>query len=418
MFDLDSWQEVWVTISRNKRRSLLTAFGVFWGIFMLVVMLGAGNGLSEGIASEIQGFSENSAFFFTNATTVPYKGFRKGRYWNMHEEDLTVLEAQLSGIKYTVPFLMGGNVHVSYRDKSTSCNTKGMSHKYNEMLPQHMIYGRYLNPMDIQDKRKVCVVGKKVYEELFHNGEDPVGKYIKLYNLNFQIVGVAEPAVQGVNVNGRDDEVIVIPYTAMQQIQNSGTLVHLIGVVANENVSMSILEPQVEAVLKARHHIAPDDEGALESLNVEKIFKQFHLLFTGISILIWIVGLGTLLAGVVGVSNIIMVTVRERTNEIGIRRAIGAGPFSILFQIIKESTVLTVVAGFLGLAFGVFVLDVANALFLQNGSGDTFFKDPQIHFTTALTAAFIIILCGIVAGILPATRALEIKAIDAIREEN
>ena len=418
MFDLDSWQEVWVTISRNKRRSLLTAFGVFWGIFMLVVMLGAGNGLSEGIASEIQGFSENSAFFFTNATTVPYKGFRKGRYWNMHEEDLTVLEAQLSGIKYTVPFLMGGNVHVSYRDKSTSCNTKGMSHKYNEMLPQHMIYGRYLNPMDIQDKRKVCVVGKKVYEELFHNGEDPVGKYIKLYNLNFQIVGVAEPAVQGVNVNGRDDEVIVIPYTAMQQIQNSGTLVHLIGVVANENVSMSILEPQVEAILKARHHIAPDDEGALESLNVEKIFKQFHLLFTGISILIWIVGLGTLLAGVVGVSNIIMVTVRERTNEIGIRRAIGAGPFTILFQIIKESTVLTVVAGFLGLAFGVFVLDVANTLFLQNGSGDTFFKDPQIHFTTALTAAFIIILCGIVAGILPATRALEIKAIDAIREEN
>lgn len=418
MFDLDSWQEVWVTISRNKRRSLLTAFGVFWGIFMLVVMLGAGNGLSEGIASEIQGFSENSAFFFTNATTVPYKGFRKGRYWNMHEEDLTVLEAQLSGIKYTVPFLMGGNVHVSYRDKSTSCNTKGMSHKYNEMLPQHMIYGRYLNPMDIQDKRKVCVVGKKVYEELFHNGEDPVGKYIKLYNLNFQIVGVAEPAVQGVNVNGRDDEVIVIPYTAMQQIQNSGTLVHLIGVVANENVSMSILEPQVEAILKARHHIAPDDEGALESLNVEKIFKQFYLLFTGISILIWIVGLGTLLAGVVGVSNIIMVTVRERTNEIGIRRAIGAGPFTILFQIIKESTVLTVVAGFLGLAFGVFVLDVANTLFLQNGSGDTFFKDPQIHFTTALTAAFIIILCGIVAGILPATRALEIKAIDAIREEN
>lgn len=418
MFDLDSWQEVWVTISRNKRRSLLTAFGVFWGIFMLVVMLGAGNGLSEGIASEIQGFSENSAFFFTNATTVPYKGFRKGRYWNMHEEDLTVLEAQLSGIKYTVPFLMGGNVHVSYRDKSTSCNTKGMSHKYNEMLPQHMIYGRYLNPMDIQDKRKVCVVGKKVYEELFHNGEDPVGKYIKLYNLNFQIVGVAEPAVQGVNVNGRDDEVIVIPYTAMQQIQNSGTLVHLIGVVANENVSMSILEPQVEAILKARHHIAPDDEGALESLNVEKIFKQFYLLFTGISILIWIVGLGTLLAGVVGVSNIIMVTVRERTNEIGIRRAIGAGPFSILFQIIKESTVLTVVAGFLGLAFGVFVLDVANTLFLQNGSGDTFFKDPQIHFTTAVAAALIIILCGIVAGILPATRALEIKAIDAIREEN
>ncbi len=418
MFDLDSWQEIWVTITRNKRRSLLTAFGVFWGIFMLVIMLGAGNGLSEGVASDIQGFSENSALFFTNNTSEPYKGFRKGRYWNMQEEDLDILEAQIKDIKYTVPFLMGQNVTVVYRDKSTSCNTKGNSPLYNQMMPQHMIYGRYINHMDVQDRRKVCVVGRRVYEELFRAGEDPIGTYLKLYNINFQIIGVCESSVRGVNINGRDDEVISIPYSVMQQIQNSGTIIHLIGVVANENVSMSILEPQVETLLKARHNIAPTDNFALESINVERIFKQFEMLFTGISVLIWIVGLGTLLAGVVGVSNIIMVTVRERTKEIGVRRAIGAKPASIIFQIIKESTVLTVAAGFLGLAFGVLVLDLADKFLLQNMTGEVFFKNPQINFTVALSAAAIILLCGVLAGILPAYRALQIKAIDAIREEN
>ncbi len=418
MFDLDSWQEIWVTITRNKRRSLLTAFGIFWGIFMLVVMLGAGNGLSEGVASDIQGFSENSALFFTNNTSEPYKGFRKGRYWNMQEEDLAILEAQIKDIKYTVPFLMGQNVTVVYRDKSTSCNTKGNSPLYNQMMPQHMIYGRYINHIDVQDRRKVCVVGRRVYEELFKAGEDPLGTYLKLYNINFQIIGVSEPSVRGVNINGRDDEVISIPYSVMQQIQNSGTIIHLIGVVANENVSMSVLEPQVETLLKARHNISPTDDFALESINVEKIFKQFEMLFTGIAVLIWIVGLGTLLAGVVGVSNIIMVTVRERTKEIGVRRAIGAKPASIIFQIIKESTVLTVAAGFLGLAFGVLVLDLADKFLLQNMTGEVFFKNPQINFTVALSAAAIILLCGVLAGILPAYRALQIKAIDAIREEN
>lgn len=418
MFDLDSWQEVWVTITRNKRRSLLTAFGIFWGIFMLVIMLGAGNGLAEGMASDTQGFSENSALFYTNNTTEPYKGFQKGRYWNMEEEDLLILQAQISDIKYTVPFLMGSNVVVSYRDKSTSCNTKGMSQRYNDMLPQHILYGRYINYMDVQERRKVCVVGKKVYEEIFHSGEDPTGQYIKLYNINFQIIGIAEPTVSGVNINGRDDEVIAVPYTVLQQIYNSGDVVHLVGVVAQDNVRMSQLEDQVKTLLKTRHNISPTDEFAMESINIEKIFNRFKMLFTGISVLIWIVGLGTLLAGVVGVSNIIMVTVRERTKEIGVRRAIGAKPLAIMIQIIKESTTLTVLAGFFGLAFGVLILDLVDRFIVSNMTGDVFFKNPQIEFTSAVAAALVIILCGIMAGILPAYRALQIKAIDAIREED
>jgi putative ABC transport system permease protein len=418
MFDLDSWQEIWITITRNKRRSLLTAFGVFWGIFMLVIMLGAGKGLSEGIASDTQGFSENSAFFYTNNTSEPYKGFRKGRYWEMHETDLDVLEAQIKDIKYTVPFLMGPSVTVAHADKTTSCRAKGMSPLYEKMLPQHMLYGRYLNQIDVNERRKVCVVGRKVYEELFKANENPLGQYIKMFNINFQIIGIAEPTVSGVNINGRDDEVIAVPYTVLQQIYNSGDVVHLVGVVAQDNVRMSQLEDQVKTLLKVRHNISPTDEFALESINIEKIFNRFKMLFTGISVLIWIVGLGTLLAGVVGVSNIIMVTVRERTKEIGVRRAIGAKPLAIMIQIIKESTTLTVLAGFFGLAFGVLILDLVDRFIVSNMTGDVFFKNPQIEFTSAVAAALVIILCGIMAGILPAYRALQIKAIDAIREED
>ncbi len=281
-----------------------------------------------------------------------------------------------------------------------------------------MLYGRYLNQIDVNERRKVCVVGRKVYEELFKANENPLGQYIKMFNINFQIIGIAEPTVSGVNINGRDDEVIAVPYTVLQQIYNSwrcGTPGR------GGSTGQCKDEPagrHVKTLLKTRHNISPTDEFALESINIEKIFNRFKMLFTGISVLIWIVGLGTLLAGVVGVSNIIMVTVRERTKEIGVRRAIGAKPLAIMIQIIKESTTLTVLAGFFGLAFGVLILDLVDRFIVSNMTGDVFFKNPQIEFTSAVAAALVIILCGIMAGILPAYRALQIKAIDAIREED
>lgn len=418
MFDIESWQEVWVTITRNKRRSLLTAFGVFWGIFMLIIMLGAGKGLGDGIYSNAKGVSENSTIMFTNMTTEPYHGFRKGRYWNFREGDMALLEAKVPDIKVIVPFVMGGSQPISHGDKSGTYRVKGHPPVYDLLLPQIMLYGRYINQVDIQEQRKVCVIGERLYEELFLNGENPLGQYIKMYNVNFKIVGVAKPSVAGVNINGSDEEALVIPYTVLQKFFNMGDVIHAMGFITQTGVPVVQVEEQIKAVLKARHHISPSDNAALQSINLEKIYNQFKMLFYGINLLVWIVGIGTLIAGVVGVSNIIMVTVRERTKEIGVRRALGARPSAIMMQIIKESTALTLMAGFLGLAFGVFILDLVNKVVVQNMTGDVFFSDPQITFSSAISAAVILLVCGVLAGILPAYRALEIKAIDAIREED
>lgn len=418
MFDIDSWQEVWVTITRNKRRSLLTAFGVFWGIFMLVVMLASGSGLGNGIMAEVDGVPENSEIFFSDRTSEPYMGFQKGRYWYLKEEDLDIINSQVNGVKYSVPFMSGQQVTVNHGRQSTSCSTVGLDPRYEAIIPQSLSYGRFFNQVDVAQCRKVCVLGRKVYEELFEKGEDPIGQYIKMYNIYFKIVGVTESLAKGVNINGSDETRIALPYTVVQQIYNCGEEVHMIMVVAKEGQRMDPLSAQVKSLIKSRHSISPTDEFALQTVSLEKIFHRFRLLFLGINVLIWIVGMGTLLAGVVGVSNIIMVTVRERTKEIGVRRALGARPVTIVMQIIKESMVLTVLAGFFGLAAGVWVMDFVDKFILSQMTGSLSFQNPQIDFASAVLAAVVILVSGVLAGILPAIRALQIKAIDAIREEN
>lgn len=418
MFDLDRWQEIWMTITRNKMRSFLTAFGVFWGIFMLVVMSGAGFGLASGVEAGVKGFAENSAYFFSNTTSEPYKGFRKGRYWNLRNGDMDMLIANVPEVKYISPILFGGkNDHNTVRgDKYGSYYIKGLHPMYNFIEPQDMIYGRYLNQIDVQERRKVCVIGKKVYEELFTVGENPLGQLIKLNGIYYQVIGVNDPVTQ-INVGGNSKETVILPFTVMQQTYNRGDVMDCIAITADEKVRIGDIEVKIQDLLKARHSIAPTDPQAVQSLNIEKQFRMFKMLFLGIDTLIWIVGLGTLLAGVVGVSNIMLVTVRERTKEIGVRRALGAKPKVILLQIMHESIVLTALAGFFGLAAGVGLLSVVDQLLSANMGSDTFFKHPQIPFNTALLATFVLLVCGLLAGVIPAWRALQIKAIDAIREE-
>ena len=417
MFDLDRWHEIWITITRNKMRSVLTAFGVFWGIFMLVVMSGAGYGLENGVKSGVEGFAENSAYFFTNVTTEAYKGFRKGRRWQFRNEDMDMLRAYIPELKYISPviFQWKEDNNVVRGDKYGAYYVKGLNPEYNFIEPQSMLYGRYLNEIDIRDRRKVCVIGKKVYEEMFTKGENPLGHLLKVGGIYYQVIGVNEPITQ-VNIGGDPKESIILPFTVMQQTYNRGGELDCIALTAVEDVRIGKLEEKISGLLKARHSISPTDPMAIQSMNVEKQFRMFKMLFLGISILFWIVGLGTLLAGVVGVSNIMMVTVRERTREIGIRRALGAKPKSILMQIMYESLVLTALAGFWGLACGVGILSlVDNAL--GSVARDTFFRHPQIPFSMAILAAFVLLLSGVMAGIIPAWRALQVKAIDAIREE-
>lgn len=229
MFDIDRWQEIWITITRNKMRSVLTAFGVFWGIFMLVVMSGAGYGLQNGVLAGVEGFAENSAYFFSNVTTEAYKGFRKGRYWNLRNNDMDMLAAQVPEIKYISPILFGGRSdnNTVRGDKYGTYYIKGLNPMYNFIEPQSMIYGRYLNEVDIRDKRKVCVIGKKVYDEMFQGTGNPLGHLLKINGIYYQVIGVNEPVTE-INIGGNSNESIILPYTVMQQTYNRGDIVDCI----------------------------------------------------------------------------------------------------------------------------------------------------------------------------------------------
>ena len=414
-FDPDRWQEIWFTITHNKSRSIMTAFGVFWGMFMLVVMVGAGVALEKGISSEIEGFATNSCFIWSEQTSVPYKGLKKGRYWNMYNEDIILLRQNIPEIQHIAPILFGGGQdnNVMRNDKSGTYSLKGNYPSYNLIDESKMIYGRYINDIDIAEKRKVCVIGERVYEVLFPGNEDPLGKNIQVNGVYFQVIGVSRHT-SDVNIGGDAQETVVLPFTTMQQAFNQGNVVHFIAVTAMPGVKVKVIEDKIKAVLKNIHTISPDDKTAVGGMNIEDQFTMFLYLGIGIASLIWIVGLGTLLAGGIGVSNIMLVTVRERTKEIGIRRALGATPQNIIGQIISESVVLTMLAGIAGILLGVGLLHVVGILL---STGDQFFKDPQISFGVAIGALFILVVIGAFAGFLPANRALNIKPIEAIREE-
>jgi putative ABC transport system permease protein len=414
-FDLNHWQEIWITITHNKSRSFLTAFGVFWGMFMLVVMVGAGVALQRGMSSHIEGFATNSCFVWTELTSEPYKGLKKGRHWNMENQDIPVLLSKIPEIQYLAPVLFGGggSNNVTRNDKAGSFGVKGNYPAYNMIDASIMVKGRYINDIDIVEKRKVCVIGERVCEVLFPKDEDPIGKNIQVNGIYFQVIGVTRHT-SNVNIGGNAEETVVLPFSTMQQAFNQGNIIHFMAVTAKPGIKVKIIQDKIRDVLNAQHMISPTDKKAVGGMNIEDQFTMFLYLGIGIASLIWFVGLGTLLAGGVGVSNIMLVTVRERTKEIGIRRALGATPRNIITQILTESIVLTLIAGVAGLMFGVGILSITG---IALSHSDQFFKDPQISFSVAMISLFILVIIGALAGFIPANRAMNIKPIEAIREE-
>jgi putative ABC transport system permease protein len=415
IFDIDRWQEIWITITHNKTRSFLTAFGVFWGMFMLVAMVGAGVALQRGMSSQIEGFATNSCFVWAEQTDLPYKGFKKARQWNMENADIPVLLNKIPEIQFLAPVLFGngGTNNVTRNDKVGSFSVKGNYPAYNKIDESKMVKGRYINDIDITEKRKVCVIGERVLEVLFPKNEDPIGKNIQVNGIYFQVIGVAHHT-SDINIGGRSEETVILPFSTMQQAFNQGNRIHFMAVTAQPGIKVKVVEDKIHEVLKSIHNISPDDKKAVGGMNIEDQFTMFLYLGIGIASLIWIVGLGTLLAGGIGVSNIMLVTVRERTKEIGIRRALGATPRNIIAQILSESIILTLIAGVAGLMVGVGLLALVGMALSQ---GDQFFKDPQISFTVAIAALFILLVIGTLAGFIPANRAMNIKPIEAIREE-
>jgi putative ABC transport system permease protein len=417
MFDLDRFQEIWVTITRNKVRSLLTGFGVFWGIFMLMIMMGAGHGLEHGLMENIEGFATNSCFMGSERTSLPYKGFQRGRNWNIHNKDIDILMQRTPEIECLSPVLFGGRAtnNVVYNDNSGTYNIRGLHANYINIERQRLRFGRFINEIDVLQCRKVCVIGVKVYEEMFTTRGNPLGQYLRINGIYYQIIGVSS-GVAGISINGRSDESVIVPFTTLQKINNQGDAIHLLAATAKPGVTVSVMETKMKQILKSINNIAPNDTQAVWGFNLEEQFNIFKYLFIGIAIVIWIVGSGTLIAGIIGVSNIMMVTVKERTKEIGIRRALGAKPRTIIGQIIAESLVLTAIAGVFGLCLGILCLHLADVYWLRDAE-DVFLSNPMVSFGSAVTSLVILLVFGIFAGSIPAARALKIKAIDAIREE-
>jgi putative ABC transport system permease protein len=422
MFDVDRWVEIWVTITRNKTRSLLTCLGVFWGILMLVLLLGSGSGLKNGIMGNFDGFATNSVFIFPDRTSEPYKGFNKGRSWEMRNRDLENIQKNVVGIDAISPMIGSGRTdkNVVYGQLTGTFNVNGVMPAFFNIQAETVLFGRLLNDIDIMEKRKVCLIGSKVSETLFKKDENPCGKYIRVNGLYYQVAGVVHPKSSSVNINGRPEESVFIPSTTLQQTQGGGDVIHLLAVSIQPDVSVDRVINDITTLLKVQNEISPTDPQAVAFVNLAAQFGTFQMLFTGIDILVWLVGLGTLLAGVIGISNIMMVTVKERTKEMGIRRALGAKPFNIISQVMSESLLLTAMAGLLGLSLGVFILDVFNRILLAqppSGDGETFFANPEVSINTAIAATIVILISGLFAGLIPAWRAMQIKAIDAIREE-
>lgn len=410
--DIDTCEEILITITRNKTRSLLTAFGVFWGIFMLVTLIGGGQGMQDMMNKNFEGFASNSGFLASKKTGEAYKGFRKGRYWDLELTDVKRLRNNVKEIDVITPSVARWGSNAVYGTKKYDCSVKGLYPDYVNIEAQKMAYGRFINDVDIAEARKVCVIGKRVYESLFQPGEDPCGKFVRVDGIYYRIVGMC--ASEGnMNIQGQASEAVVLPFSTMQQSYNLGGQIDVVCFTVKPGVKVTDAQPKMEQIIKAAHYIAPNDKQAIMFLNAEAMFSMVDNLFKGINILVWMVGLGTLLAGAIGVSNIMMVTVKERTTEIGIRRAIGARPKDIMQQILSESMVLTTIAGMLGISFAVLVLQVAETGINADGGTAHF----QVSFWLAIGTCALLILLGMLAGLAPAYRAMSIKPIEAIRDE-
>jgi len=420
MFDRDKWAEIYQVLAKNPFRTIATAFGVFWGIFMLIIMLGAGQGLESGVKADFQYRATNSMYLWTQGTTKAYAGFKVGRYFNLNNSDMEYLHENVEEIEYLCPrnqlggYRGGDNVTRGIRTGAFSIY--GDHPEYIKIEPRPLKQGRFLNDRDIEESRKVCVIGDRVVDILFEKGEDPIGEYINISGVAFMVVGTYTTERKGER-GEEDTKSIFVPFSTFQKAFNYGDVIGWIAVTALPSYSVAAMEEKIRDLLKSRHKIHPEDDRAFGSWNMADEFTEVTNIFNGIRALSWFVGVLTLFAGIIGVSNIMLVIIKERTNEFGIRRALGATPWTVRFQILLEAVVLTSIAGFLGIIAGVWSLEGIDALIQSQGDGGGALRNPGVEFGIVMTAFTILIVCGALAGVLPANRALRIKTIEALRAE-
>jgi putative ABC transport system permease protein len=409
MFDLDKWQEIFSTIRKNKLRTALTGFSVAWGIFMLIILLGSGKGLQNGIEYEFKEDAYNSIWFRPGETSIPFQGYSIGRKINFTNEDYSQVNKNVKGVEYvSARFFTRGDGIISYKNEYGSFDIVSCHPDYKFLENASMVTGRFVNTIDIDEYRKVATIGTKVKDALFKNDEEPIGKYVKINGIPFLVVGVFT------DQNERDCNRIYIPVSTAQKVFNGGNVVHSISFTTKKSVEESeLMVEQIKKDFANRHQYDVKDEKAMFLYSTLKDYKQFQDLFSGIRAFIWLIGIMTIIAGIVGVSNIMMIIVKERTKEIGIRKAIGASPASVIGLVIFESILITSVAGYIGLVCGVGLLQLLSSVM----EGVPFIKDPQAEISVAIYATLLLIISGAIAGFVPANQAAKIKPIVALRDE-
>ncbi len=408
MFDLDKWQEIFNSINRHRTRTILTAIGVFWGIFMLVLLMGAGQGLQNGVEHQFRDDALNSVWVRRGTTSLPYKGLATGRFLRFTNEDYTALKTNHKEIDHiTGRFYLSGDQLIKYKNKSFSYNVRSV-HPGHQVLENTIVtHGRYLNDTDIEEKRKVAVIGKIVKENLFEE-EDAIGKEVTLGGIVYVVVGVFEDT-------GGEWEMrnVYIPISTAQQLYAGTDEIHqLMFTLGDLSVEETkVIENEIRADFAARHNFDVEDRRAIRIFSLAEEYQEFKSLFFMINSFIWFVGIGCIIAGVIGVSNIMLIVVKDRTKEIGIRKALGATPQSIIGMILMESIFITAFAGYLGLAFSSFTIYAMSFVEVE------FFRNPQVNLGVAITATIILIIAGTLAGLIPALQAARINPVEAMKAD-
>lgn len=421
MFRKDNWDEILEALTANIFRTILTAFGVFWGIFILVILLAAGKGLENGVKKGFDGIATNTMFMWSQTTSKAYKGLPKTRQYNFKNSDVAALKATFPDLLYVSPRNQLGDFNGANNVvRGTKTSAFGIYGDYPEFIkqqPMDIIKGRFVNHQDILERRKVAVIGRGVITELYGIEEEAIGTYIKINGINFMVIGVYNSKQQGSNAE-EEQKNIFIPFTTFQQAFNYGDTVGWLTLTSKDQVSITELKPKILETIKARHSVHPADDRAVGNFDLYEEFNKVQSLFNILNVIAYFVGTLVLISGVIGISNIMLIVVKERTKEIGIRRALGATPGAIRRQILSESIFLTIISGMLGIAVATGVIALLNmALESMPADSNTMFANPSVDLGVVFVALLILVGSGLLAGFVPAQIAINVKPVDALRTE-
>ncbi|WP_228237037.1 ABC transporter permease [Allomuricauda sp. M10] len=416
VFDRDLWIEIFHTLGKNMFRTFLTMLGVIFAMVILVLLLGSANGMSNGFNKIFAGTASNSLFVWGQQTSMPYKGFERGRRIRYKIEDADILKKQIPEIEVLAPRIElashRGTVTVYRNGQTSGSSVYGDYPEIDNITKKKLVEGRFLNQTDMDQSKKVCVIGEETYKLLFDKGENAIGEDIRINGVYFSVVGIYKPN-NNINIDG--ENAVFIPFATFQKAFNSGDLMGWMAIAVKENTPVPVVENQIKDILKAKYDIHPDDERAIGSFDMSEIFNNITAFTTVLQGFSFFIGIFTLLAGVIAISNILLITVKERTKEIGVRRALGATPKIVKRQIVVEAIVLTTFAGLVGFAISVGILSIMDSMW---GSGDDFpFVKPMISVPQFLVSFILMVGLSVLIGLIPANRAVRVRPIEALREE-